>query len=276
MMYVGMALPSSRSAADLRPWFLSQRPARRIDRAAQLFQKAMMPRVRSRHPLPRVASIACAIAALASSAAGAAAARLTTDARCYPQGAPLRLTASGLTAGAPLTVVLDGRALRYGDGSTPTADVAGSFASSFATPALASGATQEHHVLVVGDGRHEPRARFTVTRPTGAAFAPAGGDPRTLRARFEAWGFALAAPAGRPGLPLWLHWVSPAGETRRSAPLGTAGGDCGALTTRPRRVFPFDPEAGRWLLVLDAHRRYRVHADGPRAKIPVHVRSLPL
>lgn len=202
----------------------------------------------------------------------AAPATLTTDARCYLQGAPLRMTANGLAPEAPLTVALDGQALSYGDGSKPVADVAGSFAGSFATPALAAGVAQQRHVLAVGDGRQRPKARFTVTRPTGADFQPSRGNPRTLRARFKVWGFALVGGANR--VPVWLHWVSPTGSVRQSALLGTTGGDCGTLTTASRRVFPFDAEAGRWVLVLDTQRRYRVQTSGPRAKIPVHVRSI--
>jgi hypothetical protein len=240
----------------------------------------MMPSVWSRHPLPRraslVAALACLLAATVTAHAGAAAATLTTDARCYLQGAPLRLTAGGLTPHAPLTVALDGQALRYRDGSTPTADDAGTFSSSFATPALAPAVQQQRHVLAVGDGTRRPRARFTVTRPAGADFQPSSGDPRTLRARFAVWGFALADAGGVPQARVWLHWLDPTGKVRASAALGVTRGDCGALTTAPRRVFPFAPEAGSWVLVLDTRRRYRVQIDGPRAKIPVHVRALSL
>lgn len=231
-----------------------------------------MPRARTGNALAL-----CTLAAVLAAAPVAAAAKatLTTDARCYPQGAPLRMTGSGLTPRAPLTVVLDGQRLSYGDGSTPTADDAGSFVSSFATPALAAGVAQQRHVLVVSDRAHRPRARFTVSRPAGADFQPSTGNPRTLRARFDVWGFALSAADREPRMPVWLHWVSPTGKVRQNAALGRTNGDCGALTTPPRRVFPFAPEAGRWLLVLDTHRRYRVQASGPRAKIPVNVRSLP-
>jgi hypothetical protein len=232
----------------------------------------MMPRVRSRHPLSHFAALACALTAFAAPADAAARATLTTDARCYLQGAQLQMTASGLAPNAPLTVVLDGRQLSYGDGSTPMSDAAGSYAGSFATPALAAGAVQLRHLLVVSDGTRRPRARFTVTRPAGADFQPSSGDPRTLRARFRVWDFGVR-DAG--GVRVWLHWVSPRGAVRRTAALGSTSGDCGALTTQPRRVFPFPPAAGRWVLVLDTHPRYRVHASGPRAKIPVHVRPLP-
>jgi hypothetical protein len=235
----------------------------------------MMPRVRSCHPPLRRAAIggvlACTLVLAAASSALAAAATLTTDAHCYLQGAPLRMTANGLTPRAPLTVALDGQTLSYGDGSKPVADDAGSFASSFATPVLAPNVAQQRHVLAVSDGRRRPKARFTVTRPTGADFQPSSGNPRTLRARFRVWGFALVGGANR--VPVWLHWVSPAGRVRQSASLGTTGGDCGTLATAPRRVFPFAAEAGRWVLVLDTQRRYRVQTSGPRAKIPVHVRS---
>lgn len=229
----------------------------------------MMPGVRPRNPL----ALGALLAALACTSADAAARpTLTTDARCYLQGASLRLTAGGLAPDAPLTVRLDGRQLEYGDGSTPRSDAAGSYAGSFATPVLATDAGELRHVLVVSDGRRRPRARFTVTRPTGADFQPASGDPRTLRARFRLWGFGVRDGGGDR---VWLHWLSPAGAVRRNAALGTTGGDCGALTTQPRRVFPFAPDPGRWVLVLDTHRRYRVHASGPSAKIPVHIRSLP-
>jgi hypothetical protein len=232
----------------------------------------MMPCVRSPHPLLRLVALACALAAVAAPVAAATPATLTTDARCYLQGAPLRMTAGGLAPNAPLTVALDGRRLSYGNGATPVSDGAGSFASSFATPALAPGIAQQRHALVVSDGTRHPRAHFTVTRPAGGDFEPASGDPRTLRARFKVWGFALVGGANR--VPVWLHWVSPAGTVRQSAALGTTAGDCGALATAPRRVFPFGAEAGRWVLVLDTHRRYRVQTSGPRAKIPVHVRSI--
>jgi hypothetical protein len=265
MMYVGMALPSSRSFAVAAGWFLSEQAAWRIDRPARLFFEVMMPRARSRNAL-----LLCMVAVALACAVPAAAvgATLTTDARCYLQGAQLQMTASGLTPDAPLTVVLDGRELSYGDGTAPRSDAAGSFSGSFATPALTGRAVQRRHRLVVSDGSRRPRARFTVTRPAGGDFQPSGGDPRTLRARFRVWDF------GGGGASVWLHWVSPSGTVRRTAVLGTTAGDCGALTTRPRRVFPFVPEAGRWLLVLDTHRRYRVQSSGPRAKIPVHVRPI--
>jgi hypothetical protein len=232
----------------------------------------MMPRARLSHPIGRLAVLACALAALAAPTTAAARATLTTDARCYLQGAQLQMTASGLAPNAPLTVVFDGRQLSYGDGSTPTSDTAGSFSGSFATPALAADAVQRRHVLVVSDAMRRPHARFTVTRPAGADFQPSSGDPRTLRARFRVWGFGIDSAGGNP---VWLHWVGPRGAVRRNAALGRTAGDCGALTTQPRRVFPFAPAAGRWVLVLDTKPHYRVHASGPRAKIPVHVRSLP-
>ncbi|HEU4703621.1 MAG TPA: hypothetical protein VFS37_14155 [Conexibacter sp.] len=228
-----------------------------------------MPHARSRNALA-FGALAVVLACVPASAA--ARATLTTDARCYLQSAQLQMTASGLAPNAPLTVSLDGRQLNYGDSSTPRSDAAGSFAGSFATPTLAADAVQQRHLLVVSDGRRRPRARFTVTRPAGADFQPSSGDPRTLRARFRVWGFGVHDAGGEP---VWLHWVSPRGTVRRNAALGRTAGDCGALTTQPRRVFPFAPEAGRWVLVFDTHRRYRAHATGPRAKIPVHVRALP-
>jgi len=225
--------------------------------------------LRVRHPLALPGLVlATAFACVAPATAGVAA-TLTTDARCYAQGAPLKMTAEGLTPNAPLTVALDGQPLRYGNGATATANGEGGFASSFSTPALAPGVTHLRYVLSVDDGTHRPRARFTVTRSPGAAFSPSEGNPRTLRARFSVWAFALAS--GR-NARAYLHWVGPGGEVRKNAALGMTEGDCGTLRTRPRRVFPFAAEPGRWLLVIDTHRRYRVQTDAVRAKIPVHVR----
>jgi hypothetical protein len=231
--------------------------------------EAMMPRVPSCTPRP---PLALAAALLTLGAGGASAATLTTDARCYAQGTSLRLTANGMAPRAPLTVSLDGQALRYRDGSTPRADDAGTFASSFAVPPLAPVATQRRHVLAVDDGATRVRTRFTVSRPAGADFTPRDGDPRTLRVRFVLWGFALASGQNARA---WLHWIDPAGKVRKTVALGVTQGDCGQLTSAPRRVFPFEAEPGRWTLAIDTRRRYRVQTDGPRAKIPVNVRSLP-
>jgi hypothetical protein len=218
-------------------------------------------------------SIALAGALLACVAASApAAATLRTAQRCYAQSAPVRMTANGLTPRAPLTVALDGQPLKYRDGTQPTASDAGTFESSFAAPTLATGVSQLRHALSVDDGTQRARTRFTVTRPPGASFAPSAGNPKTLRVRFTVWGFALDSGRNRP---VWMHWISPAGVVRATAALGITQGDCGTLTSAPRRVFPFDPATGRWTLAIDTHRRYRVQASGPRAKIFVTVRPIP-
>lgn len=235
-----------------------------------------MPRVCTRHPTALRATLACGLALALAPPAAAAAATLRTDARCYLQGAPLRMSAAGLAPNAPLTVSLDGQTLHYRNGSTPTADASGSFTSSFAVPALAPGVVQLRHALAVSDGTHRPRTRFTVTRPVGADFEPSSGDPRTLRARFSVWGFALASGGRVTRMRVWLHWIAPGGAVRATASLGTTRSDCGALATAPRRVFPFAAQTGRWVLVLDTHRRYRVQASGPRAKIVLHVRPFSL
>lgn len=236
---------------------------------------AVRPRRPPIRPVSVSAALACATAvALALAAATpAAAATVETDERCYGQGDPLKLSADGLSPRAPLTVSLDRQPLRYGDGSTPSADANGSFASSFTVPALTGGAEQHRHVLAVDDGTTRVRTHFTVTRPAGADFAPSRGNPRTLRARFSVWGFALER--GR-NARAWLHWIDPAGAVRKTALLGRTRGHCGRLVTARRRVFPFDARPGRWTLAIDTRRRYRSRAGGPRAKIHVHVRSLSL
>lgn len=222
---------------------------------------------------PFLPALALAVGALACAATAASAASITTAHRCYVPGAKVPATAQGFAPRTSLTVTVDGRVLRYPDGSLPVTDASGNYKNAFYAPYLAGAQTQRRIPVSASDGTNSASTSLTITRPTGASFAPAQGDPRTLKVRFSVWGFALRS--GR-NARTYLHWIRPNGKVRASASLGRTRGDCGALRTRPRRIFPFAAETGRWVLVIDTHPRYRVHAKGPRAKIPVNVRPLSL
>ena len=76
---------------------------------------------------------------------------------------------------------------------------------------------------------HAPRARFTVTRPAGADFPPASGDPRTLRARFTRVGLRARDAGGDPACGC-------TGSARRErAPERRARHDRRATAARSRR-----------------------------------------
>jgi hypothetical protein len=218
-------------------------------------------------------ALALAAGALACTATTASAASIATARRCYVPGAKVPATAQGFAPRTSLTVTVDGRVLRYPDGSLPSTDANGGYKNAFFAPYLKGTQTQRRIPVSASDGTSSARTSFTITRATGGDFAPSQGDPRTLKVRFSVWGFALRS--GR-NARTYLHWIRPNGQLRASAGLGATRGDCGALRTRPRRIFPFAAEVGRWLLVIDTHPRYRVHAKGPGAKIPVNVRPLSL
>lgn len=222
---------------------------------------------------PLAPALALVASALACAAAPAAAASIATAGRCYAPAAKVPATAHGFAPKTALTVKVDGRVLRYPDGSLPVTDASGSYANAFWAPSLTGTQTQRRIPVSATDGTSSARTSFTITRPPGASFAPTQGDPRTLKVRFSVWGFALSS--GR-NARTYLHWIRPNHRVRATAALGTTSGDCGALRTRPRRIFPFAAETGRWVLVIDTHPRYRAHATGPRAKIPVNVRPLSL
>jgi hypothetical protein len=222
---------------------------------------------------PLVPVLALAVSAFACTPATASAASITTAGRCFVPGAKVPATAQGFAPRTSLTVTVDGRVLRYPDGSLPLTDASGDYKNAFYAPYLTGTQTQRRIPVSASDGTTSASTSFTITRPAGGSFAPAQGDPRTLKVRFSVWGFALRSARNAR---TYLHWIRPNGKVRANASLGRTRGDCGALRTLPRRIFPFAAETGRWLLVIDTHPRYRVHAKGPRAKMPVNVRPLSL
>lgn len=203
--------------------------------------------------------------ALASSAgpAAAAAPSVKTDQTCYLVGNPIALYGSGFAANRTYDVTDDG--VDFGQAKT---DAEGGFVTRFSPGGLAAGVVQSVHRIDVTDGTRQATTTFTVTRSTGARFEATRGDPRALRAPFQAWGFGIDGVERQ----LYLHYIDPNGRPRTTVSLGRARGQCGYLLSRPRRFFPFTPGLGRWTLQIDSSRRYAARPRGPAARIAVVIR----
>lgn len=196
--------------------------------------------------------------------AGAAATPLVqTDKGCYLVGQHVHVTGSGFAASRTFVVSIDG--VYFGSSLT---DASGSFSAGSLIPGgLAAGIAQAVDTLQASDGTELGSTKFTLTRTAGARILATTGNPRTLRAPFQIWGFALD---GTPRA-VYLHWVAPHGSVRRTAQLGTTGGQCGYLLTAKRRVFPFAPSKGTWTLQLDTRQQYARAPGGPVARIRVAI-----
>lgn len=225
-----------------------------------------------RSPLSSAAVAAAAVAAAAAAPVAAQAGEIEVDRRCYEEGAPVNVRALEFPPRTPLTITLDGTVLRHRDGTLPSTNSVGLFENRFAAPSVGgSRAHQREVALDASDGTTSATTSFWVSAPTGGAFQPLRGDPRTLAVRFRVWGFALG---DAPNRRVHLHWLAPDGELRDDLALGRTSGPCGTLTTSRRRIFPFVAEPGHWTLVLDTHARYRVRASGPSVRIPVRIREM--
>jgi hypothetical protein len=209
------------------------------------------------------AAAAMAVLAPAAPTLAAATPSLGTDHGCYLVGQPVSLRGGGFAPGRQFVVTIDW--VYFGNSTT---DTQGAFASTLRPGGLGAGVPQHVDHLVASDGIQSAAATFTLTRSPGARFLAPSGNPRTLRAPFEVWGFALD---GRPR-PVYLHFVSPSGRARQTVLLGNTGGQCGHLLTGPRRVFPFVPGAGSWTFQLDTQPRYAHKPGGPVARIGVQIR----
>jgi hypothetical protein len=209
------------------------------------------------------AAVTAAVLATAATTLAAATPSLSTDHGCYLIGQPVALTGAGFAPGREFVVTIDW--VYFGKSTT---DAQGGFASSLRPGGLGAGVPQHVDHLVASDGAQTAAASFTLTRPAGARFLASSGNPRTLRAPFEVWGFALD---GR-SRPVYLHYVAPSGRPRQTVLLGNTGGQCGHLRTAARPVFPFTPSSGAWTFQLDTRSRYQRKPAGPVARIGVRIR----
>jgi hypothetical protein len=191
-------------------------------------------------------ALACAAALVAAPAASAA--TLLTDSRCYQETQEVVLNGSGYTPLSTVTVSQDGAPL-----GTAQADAKGAFKRKFATPELPAGSPENVYTLTASDAQNSGTTRYRSTK-VFADFSPASGDPTRLRVSFNVFGFGLA----RPHATVYLHYVPRStGKVRRTIKLGSVRGTCGVIRrTKPRKLFPFTPERGTWILQFDTVRHY--------------------
>ncbi len=197
---------------------------------------------------------------LALGASGGATVR--TGRGCYVVGQSVTVIGSGFAPNRTFEVAIDGVDFR-----TEKTDAAGGFRASLAPGGLGANIVQHVDHLNATDGTHSADTTFTVTRTAGARFLATRGNPNTLRAPFQVWGFA---PDGRPR-NVYVHYVSPSGAMRQTVALGKTGGQCGYLKTGPLRVFPFSPSRGNWTLQVDTRASYTRHPRGPLWRIMVQI-----
>jgi hypothetical protein len=202
------------------------------------------------------------VLALAPSAAAAAPPTVNTAARCYAVGKAVSVSGTGFTASAEYDLTVDG--VDFGQSETTSS---GTLSASFSPGGLAAGQAQIVDTLDVSDGISDVHTTFTVTRETGALVGAGTGTSPQRKVPFEVWDFA---PTG-PRVPVYLHYVRPHGGAARTVALGTAGGQCGYLRTKPLALFPFGPSTGKWTLQFDTHRAYSAHPAGRVARLAVDI-----
>jgi hypothetical protein len=215
----------------------------------------------SRFHRPLAAAL-LSLAAGAGAAAGASVPAVHTGRGCYLVGQRVALRGSGFAPSREYVVSIDD--VYFGNNTTNSR---GGFQSALRPGGLGAGVAQAVEHVEATDGTVAARTDFTLTRAAGARLLVAGGNPRTLRAPFQVWAFALD---GRRR-PVYLHYVSPSGAVTLTASLGAATGQCGYLLTASRRLFPFTPTTGGWTLQLDTRHGYARRPRGPVARIGVRI-----
>jgi hypothetical protein len=262
MMYVGIGVASGSTACE-RPSYHTR---------AMRYRSAAL--------------AACLLTAAVAPGIASAAPAIHVDRPCYADPSlredRVHLSGSGFTPLTTYQVTLDGRELPGGTGQV---GATGAIDGSFAAPDLSMlGKGVGEHVYELGV--HEVRdpeadapvisagTQFGVSR-LSVAFRPARGNPSSLRVTYRMQGFSLG---GRVTPSVYVHWIAPDGRLRRTARVGTALGPCGEIraSTR-RRLFPFQPERGRWRLQFDTSRHFRkghAHSGFLYYAIPVAVTRL--
>jgi hypothetical protein len=198
--------------------------------------------------------------AAAARAAKANGASIVVNHSCYETAQKAALTGTGFDPSAHWSATLDGAA--FGSGKTT---VSGDIAATFGVPShLRAGSTgEDSYKLVVHEGKHSANTTFLVTHLDASFTPPSSQDLSTLKVTFHLLGW------GRGG-SLYVHYVSPKGVSRLDRNLGTPGGACGHLTTKPEKLFPFTPKVGKWTLQFDKSAVYKA-TSVPRVVVPYKV-----
>ena len=187
------------------------------------------------------------LAATAATAPNAVAATIQTDTRCYQETQEVVVRGTGFAPLATVNVARNGKVF-----ASATADVNGAFIGKFETPEMPDDVRERLYQLSATDTVNTALTSYRATK-IFANFRPGSGNPATLRVRFTVNGFGLAQRRA----PVYLHYVDPDGEERRTIRLGTAAGVCGRIDrTRERRLFPFEARRGTWILQFDTRRKY--------------------
>ena len=210
----------------------------------------------------RLALLAAALLAAPASAQDAGPA-ITTARACYFAGQQVMVTGTGFRAGDTYSVTLDHTAL--GGGTVkPDMTITGTLSSG----TLGKGVGETLHRIVVSDVELQARVGFHVTA-FNASFAPAVGDPKTLRVRYTVNGIGFSAPQGTI---VWIHYVDPRGHLVHSVAIGRTKGVCGSLHRSVlHRLFPFRATPGTWRLQFDLNKGYSPNAE-PRIVREVGIR----
>jgi hypothetical protein len=202
----------------------------------------------------RLALLALAAVA-APGAAAAEAPTIHTALPCYLANQAVRLGGSGFHAGDRYQVTLDHTLL--GTGAVRSD---GSISGSLSSGAVPAGTHRVLHRIIVADGAREARVGFH-TSAFAASFSPESGDARALRVRYTVDAIGLGASSGSS---VWIHYVDPSGQVRRSAAIGRTSGVCGSLKSIPHRLFPLRIRNGVWQLQFDLSPSY---SAGTRPRI---------
>lgn len=186
---------------------------------------------------------------------------IRTALRCYLPGQEVRVTGSGFQPADRYSVMLDRTLL-----GTGLVRSDGTMAGRLSSGGVPAGMHQVIHRVVVADGALQAGIGFRTTA-FAASFAPATGDPRSLRVRYTVDGIGLSA---RAGALVWIHYVDPVGRLRLSTPIGRTRGVCGSLQSIRHRLFPLRVGRGAWQLQFDLHKRFGA-ASRPRIVLKVAV-----
>jgi hypothetical protein len=206
-------------------------------------------------------ALPAALLALCAAAQAAGGPTIRTGHGCYRVGQAVRITGAGFAPSREFDLTVDG--VDFGQSTT---NASGGFAVRAGLGSL-RGVAQHVEALSASDGSSEAHATVTLTLRSGARFLATSGNAGSLRAPVEVWDFS---PDG-PRQPVYLHYVSPAGQPQTSIALGRTGGQCGYLRTNPIRVFPFTPSKGSWVFQIDTQRSYAAHPPGAVARFSVRV-----
>ena len=182
--------------------------------------------------------------------------------RCYAVGQKVAITGRGFSDSDPYDLSIDG--VDFGQSLTNSQ---GGFRASVIPGGIGAGQPQIVDRLAATDGQRRATTVFTVTRATGALFGAGSGSSPRRSVPFTVWDFA---PDGPP-VNVYLHYVAPSGAAAANVALGTTTGQCGALSTKPRELFPFTPSVGTWTLQFDTHRAYRASPAGRVARLTVAI-----